>query len=64
MRFRVRCSTPSANSNEYPNSAYQPTLKTLRDKEYDMTYTLTIGIESYEFGGEFYVVGDKYDTGE
>jgi len=29
-----------------------------------MTYTLTIVIESYEFSGEFYLVGDEYDTGE
>ncbi len=27
------------------------------------TYTLTIVIESYEFGGEFYFLGDEYDTG-
>jgi hypothetical protein len=29
-----------------------------------MTYTLTIVIESYEFSGEFYLVGNGYDTGE
>lgn len=28
------------------------------------TYTLTVVIESYAFSGEFYFVGDRYDTGE
>jgi hypothetical protein len=28
------------------------------------TYALTIVIESYEFSGEFYLVGDGYSTGE
>ena len=28
------------------------------------TYALTIIIESYEFSGEFYLVGNGYDTGE
>jgi hypothetical protein len=28
------------------------------------TYTLSITIESYEFSGEFYLVGDGYSTGE
>lgn len=28
------------------------------------TYTLSIHVESYKFGGEFYLVGDGYDTGE
>lgn len=27
------------------------------------TYTLSIYVESYEFGGEFYLVGQGYDTG-
>jgi hypothetical protein len=27
------------------------------------TYTLSITIESYEFSGEFYLVGDGYNTG-
>jgi hypothetical protein len=28
------------------------------------TYALSIRVESYEFGGGFYFVGDGYDTGE
>jgi hypothetical protein len=28
------------------------------------TYALSIAIASYEFGGEFYLVGDGYGTGE
>jgi hypothetical protein len=28
------------------------------------TYTLSIRVESYEFSGEFYLVGEKYGTGE
>mgnify|MGYP000200474817 CR=1 FL=1 len=28
------------------------------------TYTLSIHVESYEFGGEFYLVGHEYDTGK
>ncbi|OYR57385.1 hypothetical protein DJ83_17025 [Halorubrum ezzemoulense] len=28
-----------------------------------MTYALSIHVESYEFSGEFYFVGDGYDTG-
>ncbi|PSQ62480.1 MAG: hypothetical protein BRD21_06010 [Halobacteriales archaeon SW_8_66_22] len=28
------------------------------------TYALSITIESYEFSGEFYLVGEGYDTGE
>lgn len=28
------------------------------------TYALTIVIESYEFDGEFYLVGNRYGTGE
>jgi hypothetical protein len=28
------------------------------------TYALSITIESYEFSGEFYIVGDGYGTGE
>jgi len=28
------------------------------------TYALSIRIKSYEFGGEFYLVGDGYSTGE
>ncbi|RLM41472.1 hypothetical protein DVK00_19685 [Haloarcula sp. Atlit-47R] len=27
------------------------------------TYALSIHVESYEFSGEFYLVGDRYDTG-
>lgn len=28
-----------------------------------MTYALSIHVESYEFSGEFYLVGDGYSTG-
>lgn len=28
------------------------------------TYALSIHVESYEFSGEFYLVGDSYGTGE
>ncbi len=28
-----------------------------------MTYALSIHVESYEFSGEFYLVGHRYDTG-
>jgi hypothetical protein len=28
-----------------------------------MTYALSIHVESYEFSGEFYFLGDRYDTG-
>jgi len=28
------------------------------------TYALSIHVKSYKFGGEFYLVGDRYDTGE
>jgi leucyl-tRNA synthetase len=41
-------------------------LKTVGDQQQDMsnTYTLTVAIESYEFSGEFYILGDRYDTGK
>jgi hypothetical protein len=44
----------------------QRTLKTVGTQHQDMsnTYVLTIVIESYEFSGEFYFVGDGYGTGE
>jgi len=28
------------------------------------TYTLSIRIRSYDFSGEFYFVGNRYDTGK
>jgi len=28
------------------------------------TYALRIAVESYEFDGEFYLLGDRYNTGE
>lgn len=28
-----------------------------------MTYALSIHVESYEFSGDFYFIGDRYDTG-
>jgi hypothetical protein len=28
-----------------------------------MTYALSIHVESYQYSGEFYLVGDRYDTG-
>lgn len=42
------------------------TLKTGRLQQQYMsdTYALSITIQSYDFGGEFYLVGDGYSTGE
>lgn len=49
---------------QLPNP-HQRTLKTIANQQQDMsdTYVLTIVIESYEFSGEFYLVGAGYATG-